>query len=84
MSTKSNKDELLVIRDNAISYDELLKLANACSKCGKTDPGPLHVHCPKCGSDPSKREVRNYSMMWHEGDVYCVLCDTFVRDFDAG
>jgi hypothetical protein len=81
MTIKSNKNELLAIRDNAISYDELLKLADA---SGKKDSGSFHEHCPKCGADPSKHEVRNYSMMWHEGDVYCLMCNTFVRSFDAG
>ena len=44
----------------------------------------LHVHCPKCGSAPDKHELLNYDAMWHEGDIYCRLCDTFVRSYDAG
>lgn len=55
-----------------------------CNKCGIKNPGPLHIHCPKCGSPPSDHELRNYSMMWHEGDIHCVKCETFVRSFDAG
>lgn len=69
MTYKSNKKELLDICNNSISYEELLKLANA---------------CPKCGSLPSDHEVKNHSMMWHEGDIHCVKCNTFVRTFDAG
>lgn len=38
--------------------------------------------CPKCGS--FSREMRNYSMMWHEGDIHCAACGTFIRYFDAG
>lgn len=38
--------------------------------------------CKKCGS--KDLEVRNYNMMWHDGDLYCKMCDTFVRTYDAG
>jgi hypothetical protein len=40
--------------------------------------------CPKCGSEET--EVRDYSMIWHDGKVYCSTpgCDTFIRDWDAG
>jgi transcription elongation factor Elf1 len=40
--------------------------------------------CPKCGSESSRHEVRNYDMMWHDGDVYCKDCGTYVRGYDAG
>jgi hypothetical protein len=40
--------------------------------------------CPKCGSCPKHHEVRNYSMMWHEGDIHCNICESYVRLFDAG
>lgn len=41
--------------------------------------------CPTCGDKDSKnREVRNYSMMWHEGDIHCTVCGGFIRTFDAG
>ncbi len=38
--------------------------------------------CPECGSKSTRME--NYSMMWHEGDIVCNDCDTYVRGFDAG
>ena len=37
--------------------------------------------CDTCGS--SKIEVRNYSAMWHDGDIYCEN-DHYVRMYDAG
>ncbi len=40
--------------------------------------------CPKCGSPPSEHEVRNHSLMWHDGDVYCTKCGAYVRMYDAG
>lgn len=57
---------------------------NYCKKCDKTWIFGQHVHCPKCDSPPSDHEVRNYSMMWHDGDVVCTKCETYVRGWDAG
>ena len=42
------------------------------------------VNCPKCGSPPSEHEVRNHSLMWHDGDVHCTKCGAYVRMYDAG
>lgn len=38
--------------------------------------------CPVCLS--KNLEVRNYDMAWHDGDIYCKDCGTYVRRFDAG
>lgn len=38
--------------------------------------------CPKCGG--TECHVENYDMTWHDGDVVCNACDTYVRGFDAG
>ncbi len=38
--------------------------------------------CPKCGC--KKFELRNYSAIWHDGDIHCAACGTFIRSFDAG
>lgn len=38
--------------------------------------------CPKCGG--TNFEVRNYNMMWQDGDVYCKDCNVYVRGYDAG
>lgn len=38
--------------------------------------------CPKCGS--TNHEVRNHSLMWHDGDIYCLDCGAYIRMFDAG
>lgn len=43
-----------------------------------------HKHCPNCNASPKDQEVRNYDMMWHDGDVYCTKCDTYIRGYDAG
>lgn len=47
--------------------------------------GPVglpNTKCPECGSE--EFEMRNYSMMWHEGDIHCAKCGEFIRTFDAG
>ncbi len=56
-----------------------------CKKCGGWAGmmGP-HKHCPKCDSPPKDHELRNHSLMWHDGDVYCTKCWEFVRSWDAG
>jgi len=41
-------------------------------------------YCPKCNSDPSKHKVRNFNRMWGDGDVYCTICESYVRGFDTG
>lgn len=38
--------------------------------------------CPECGG--SNTSVRNHDMMWHDGDVVCDDCNTYVRGWDAG
>lgn len=38
--------------------------------------------CPVCES--TSFEVRNHSLMWHDGDIYCKNCGSFIRYFDAG
>ena len=38
--------------------------------------------CPSCGS--TRSEVQNHDLMWHDGDVVCLDCDTRVRGYDAG
>jgi uncharacterized Zn finger protein (UPF0148 family) len=41
-----------------------------------------NTKCPKCGS--TEFELKNYSMMWHDGDIHCARCGEFIRRFDAG
>ena len=38
--------------------------------------------CPECGG--TKLRLENYDMMWHDGDLVCEACDTYVRMWDAG
>lgn len=38
--------------------------------------------CPDCGSN--KTSVENHDLNWHDGDVVCDDCDTYVRMYDAG
>lgn len=38
--------------------------------------------CPACAS--SNTSVHNYNAMWHDGDVMCDDCGTYVRMYDAG
>lgn len=38
---------------------------------------------PECGA-VGEVEMRNYEMMWHEGDIHCKKCGAFIRRFDAG
>lgn len=41
------------------------------------------AQCPKCGA-VGQVEMRNYEIMWHEGDIHCAVCGAFIRHFDAG
>lgn len=56
---------------------------NLCSVCHKEDTY-LNQHCSKCGACPQYQEIRDYSMMWHDGEIHCTRCGNFIRDFDAG
>jgi hypothetical protein len=59
------------------------------------DSGVMHginryKACPECGST-DHLVVENYSMMWHDGDVFCLNVEAhqskekvFVRSYDAG
>jgi transcription elongation factor Elf1 len=38
--------------------------------------------CPKCGS--TDMVVRNYSLMWGDGQVHCSSCGEYVRRYDSG
>jgi len=38
--------------------------------------------CPECGS--AAFEMRDYELMWHEGNIHCAECGKFIRRFDAG
>jgi hypothetical protein len=40
--------------------------------------------CPLCGAGPEHQQVRNHSLIWHDGDVYCTRCGAYVRRYDAG
>jgi hypothetical protein len=41
-------------------------------------------NCPVCDSSSSNHEVRNHSIMFGDGDVYCLRCGAFVRYWDSG
>lgn len=38
--------------------------------------------CPHCGANKSHQEVRNYDLIWGDGDVYCCSCGGYVRSWD--
>lgn len=38
----------------------------------------------KCKCKEPKAELRDYSEMWHDGEVWCSECNKFIRDWDAG
>jgi hypothetical protein len=38
----------------------------------------------KCECGSTEFVIRNYSMMWHDGDIHCAQCGKFIRSFDAG
>lgn len=46
--------------------------------------GILLIYCPKCGSPPNEHEVRNYDLIWGDGDIHCCICGTYVRGYDRG
>lgn len=65
-----------VLAENSMSVE-------VCSSCHEVDT-PNNKHCHNCGGCPKFQEVKNHSLMWHDGDIFCTLCDTFIREFDAG
>jgi hypothetical protein len=62
--------------------DEKFKLVAGTNSSGMNHGVNTYKKCPKCGG--TNFEVRNYDMMWHDGDVWCVDCDVYVRGYDAG
>jgi len=40
--------------------------------------------CPKCGSTAIDHELRNFDRMWGDGEVFCIICNTKVRNVDSG
>lgn len=46
--------------------------------------GPVGLPGVVCQCGSTDFEMRNYSMMWHDGDVYCAQCGKFIRSWDAG
>jgi len=63
-----------------VEPDELKELAKEVNEISKMI-GPW-CPCPKCGAEPKDQEVRNYDMMWGDGDVYCKKCGAYVRSWD--
>ena len=54
--------------------------------------GPFHLIstaggnpkvCKNCGAGPEKWEIRNYDMLWRDGEIYC-QCGQYIRMYDAG
>jgi hypothetical protein len=48
------------------------------------NPHGIPDECPNCKAKPLEVEVKNYSLMWHDGDVCCVSCGHKIRSYDAG
>ncbi len=57
------------------------------NQTGKTPKGEgllsCGTACPQCGNTEG-HYMKNYEMIWHEGDIHCGKCDAYVRRFDAG
>lgn len=56
--------------------------------CGQHDEAAYQRYfdrngCKKCGF-VGTHELRNYDMMWHDGDIHCGRCGAYVRMYDAG
>jgi hypothetical protein len=43
---------------------------------------PAPGKCTKCGS--LKFEMRNYMVLWQDGDIHCADCGEFFRSFGTG
>lgn len=54
-----------------------------CEKCEKEVIG-RHEHCPECDSAPREHELRNYDLIWGDGEIWCLKCEIKVRNFDRG
>lgn len=66
-----------------LSEKKLESWEKICQECDKV-VSLNHKHCPKCSASPEHYEIRNYDMMWHDGDIHCGQCGEFIRSFDAG
>lgn len=55
----------------------------------RTHVGPAQAEyrarnsCAACGFE-GPHALRNYSMIWSDGDIHCGACGTYIRMFDAG
>ena len=58
------------------AYDRAIHVVGSDTVVMTTD-----FKCPDCGS--TEFEMRNYSVMWHKGDIHCASCGKFIRLFDA-
>ena len=64
----------------SIDYGEVLK--HHSYKKARAQWSVIRNQCPECGSDDST--VVDYDPMWHDGDVVCNRCNTYIRAWDAG
>lgn len=40
--------------------------------------------CAESLKERSEYEIRNYNPTWHDGDIHCIKCGTYIRGFDGG
>jgi hypothetical protein len=82
--------KLKAASDNWQQVEHNLALSNDYGKI-LADPGykeaaglyyDINNTCPECGSQNTVLE--NHSMIWHDGDIVCADCRTYVRGWDAG
>lgn len=74
------RDRERVLRDEGMEYSLILQdsLLEEARRYARQHDNT----CPECGGTDTRME--NYSMMWHEADIVCNGCDTYVRMWDAG
>jgi hypothetical protein len=78
-------EDLIVIKDDGAVSTSDNSTKVFCNQCRQWVWSLYtHKHCPKCGADPDHQEIRNYNMAFHDGDIHCTKCGTYVRAYDAG
>lgn len=92
----ASQEKQTIYDDNLAKIDKVLKVVETYLR--QKDKNNVYNHplyiealtvfrtvfntCPECGSE--NHRVENYSMAWHDGDVVCNNCDTYIRAYDAG
>lgn len=75
-----HKEREAFLRSSGMEYTEILKDAGL--EKARLLARQHDNSCPTCGG--TETHMENYNMMWHDGDIVCTACNTYIRMWDAG